>query len=149
MACPLCDDTGWKPDTTTGPTESRDEIRRVVRCDCWREKVGKLRLAGANIPKRYQHCTIENFTVYNESLERAAHHLLQWIDDREMRRHPFLRGLDRKVAVILASLEHHIGGEPVLMPLQGEEARHRLRRRRSDVTGDQIQHEIVPGHGRA
>jgi len=80
MACPLCDDTGWKPDTTTGPTESRDEIRRVVRCDCWREKVGKLRLAGANIPKRYQHCTIENFTVYNESLERAASRARQVVD---------------------------------------------------------------------
>ena len=30
------------------------------------------RLAEANIPKRYQHCSIENFTAYNESLERAA-----------------------------------------------------------------------------
>jgi len=65
MPCPHCDDTGWKP------VES-DGIRRVVRCDCWRERVGQTRLAAANIPKRYQHCTLGNFTAYNESLERAV-----------------------------------------------------------------------------
>ena len=47
-------------------------MRRVARCDCWRENLGHQRLADANIPKRYQHCTIANFTAYNESLERAA-----------------------------------------------------------------------------
>jgi DNA replication protein DnaC len=65
MPCPLCDDTGWKETAGNG-------VRRVVRCDCWRERVGRQRLADANIPKRYQHCTIANFTAYNESLERAA-----------------------------------------------------------------------------
>jgi DNA replication protein DnaC len=65
MPCPLCDDTGWKPVDDNG-------VRRVVRCDCWRENVGQQRLADANIPKRYQHCTIANFAAYNESLERAA-----------------------------------------------------------------------------
>ena len=65
MACPHCDDTGWKPVEANG-------IRRVVRCDCWRERVGQTRLADANIPKRYQHCTLANFSVYNESLERAV-----------------------------------------------------------------------------
>ena len=65
--CPLCDDTGWKPidDPGTG-------ARRVARCDCWREQIGRQRLADANIPKRYQHCTLDNFLVYNESLERAV-----------------------------------------------------------------------------
>ena len=65
MPCPLCDDTGWKP-------LERDGVRRVVRCDCRREQVGQQRMAGANIPKRYQHCTIANFAVYNESLEKAV-----------------------------------------------------------------------------
>src|SRR5580765_7911010 len=64
MSCALCDDTGWKPVDEKG-------IRRVVRCDCWREQVGGHRLAAANIPKRYQHCTLENFSAYNPSLERA------------------------------------------------------------------------------
>jgi DNA replication protein DnaC len=65
MSCPLCDDTGWKPDSD-GP------LRRVVRCDCWRENIGRERLGTANIPKRYQHCTLGNFTSYNESLQRAV-----------------------------------------------------------------------------
>jgi DNA replication protein DnaC len=70
MPCPLCDDTGWKP--VASPSQSPRSDRRVERCDCWRESVGRQRLADANIPKRYQHCTVANFTAYNESLERAA-----------------------------------------------------------------------------
>ena len=65
MPCPLCDDTGWKP-------AGDDRPGRVVRCDCWRENIGRLRLADANIPKRYLHCTLGNFTAYNPSLERAV-----------------------------------------------------------------------------
>jgi DNA replication protein DnaC len=65
MSCPLCDGTGWKP-------VDDNAVRRVVRCDCWRDSVGHHRLLEAAIPTRYQHCTIANFTVYNESLERAV-----------------------------------------------------------------------------
>ena len=65
MPCPFCDDTGWKPIEENG-------VRRVVRCDCWRADVGRHRLADANIPKRYLHCTLENFTAYNESLGQAV-----------------------------------------------------------------------------
>jgi DNA replication protein DnaC len=65
MPCDLCDDTGWKP-------VERGGVRRVVRCECRLQKIGQERLADANIPKRYQHCTIANFTAYNESLEKAA-----------------------------------------------------------------------------
>jgi len=64
MPCPLCDDTGWKP--------ACDRPGRVVRCDCWRENLSRRRLTDANIPKRYLHCTLGNFTVYNESLDRAV-----------------------------------------------------------------------------
>src|SRR5215470_663882 len=67
MSCPLCEDTGWKPDG-----DGVERPRRVVRCDCWRENIGRERLASANIPKRYQHCTLGNFTAYNESLHRAV-----------------------------------------------------------------------------
>jgi DNA replication protein DnaC len=65
MRCALCDDTGWRSVEEQG-------VRRVVRCECWRERAALDRLAQANIPKRYEHCTIANFTTYNESLERAA-----------------------------------------------------------------------------
>lgn len=71
MPCALCDDTGWRTIDVDSPAGSPG-LRRVVRCDCWRQNLGQQRLAGANIPKRYQHCTIANFTAYNESLERAA-----------------------------------------------------------------------------
>ena len=67
MPCPLCNDTGWKMVETTGQS-----VPRVARCDCWKENVGLQRLADANVPKRYQHCTVANFTAYNESLEHAA-----------------------------------------------------------------------------
>jgi DNA replication protein DnaC len=66
-SCPLCDGTGWKP-------VERGGVRRVVRCDCWRENIGRTRLAEAGIPKRYQHCTFDNFSAYNESLERGVAH---------------------------------------------------------------------------
>ena len=71
MPCELCDDTGWK---TVEPVETdrADGPRRVARCDCHREKLSRDRIAGANIPKRYQHCTIANFAAYNESLEKAV-----------------------------------------------------------------------------
>ena len=65
--CSICHDTGWKP-----VESSASGVRGVVRCDCWRENVGKRHLADANIPKRYQHCTLDNFAAYNESLEKAV-----------------------------------------------------------------------------
>jgi DNA replication protein DnaC len=65
MPCPRCDDTGWAPVEQNG-------VRRVVRCDCWRARLGENRLADANIPRRYQHCSLDNFIVYNESLEKAV-----------------------------------------------------------------------------
>jgi DNA replication protein DnaC len=66
VPCPLCDDTGWKP------VDDPQGIRRVVRCDCWRDTVSRQGLSDAIVPKRYQHCTVANFSAYNESLERAA-----------------------------------------------------------------------------
>jgi DNA replication protein DnaC len=65
MPCEFCDDTGWRPVDNNG-------VRQVQRCDCRRARLGQQRMAGANIPKRYQHCTIANFTAYNESLEKAV-----------------------------------------------------------------------------
>jgi DNA replication protein DnaC len=73
MNCPLCDDTGWKP-------VEADGLRRVERCSCWREESGRKRLATANIPRRYQHCTLANFEAYNESLKRAVARAARVID---------------------------------------------------------------------
>jgi DNA replication protein DnaC len=67
--CLLCDDTGWKP---VGDETSASDPLRFTRCDCWRENLGRQRLGESHIPKRYQHCTIGNFSAYNESLEKAV-----------------------------------------------------------------------------
>ena len=65
MACPICDDTGWKPIEDDG-------VRRVVRCDCWRERTAGGRVSQALIPTRYKGCTLDSFRAYNDSLEKAA-----------------------------------------------------------------------------
>src|SRR5688572_14460718 len=57
MACERCDDTGWKAEITGG-------VRRVVRCDCWREGATARALADARIPPRYRACELETFVIY-------------------------------------------------------------------------------------
>ena len=73
MPCPVCDDTRWKVIEENG-------VRRVTRCDCWREAAAGRALADARIPRRYQHCDLANFLVYNEQLAKAlaeAHKLAE------------------------------------------------------------------------
>jgi DNA replication protein DnaC len=66
VACPICDDTGWK-------TIEVDGVERVTRCDCTREKITAQRLRETRIPPRYQKCSLENFITYqNEELLRAV-----------------------------------------------------------------------------
>lgn len=72
MPCPLCDDTGWKPVQDPLQDKVGNGVRRVIRCDCWREQVGLRRLSNANIPKRYQHCSLDNVRPYNDSLREAV-----------------------------------------------------------------------------
>src|SRR5258708_5961003 len=73
MRCPLCDDTGWRPIESDG-------VRRVVRCECWRQQVGQHHLADANIPKRYLHCALDGVRVYNDSLVEAVAAARRFID---------------------------------------------------------------------
>src|SRR2546421_961381 len=66
MSCELCDDTGWKAVTTDG-------VRRVVRCDCWRDGLAARLLDEARIPPRYRRCELETFITYqNEKLLTAV-----------------------------------------------------------------------------
>jgi DNA replication protein DnaC len=68
MPCQLCDDTRWK-------IVERDGVRRAVRCECWRGTSAEHLLADARIPKRYQHCSLDNFVKYeNEKLLGALAH---------------------------------------------------------------------------
>jgi DNA replication protein DnaC len=64
--CPLCDDTGWK-------AVERDGVRRVERCDCWREGQTSRLIEDARIPPRYRRCDLETFLTYpNERLLNAV-----------------------------------------------------------------------------
>jgi DNA replication protein DnaC len=65
VPCPLCDDTGWKSVELNG-------VARVARCDCIRESASARALADARIPSRYQHCDLDNFRDYNDSLVAAV-----------------------------------------------------------------------------
>ena len=68
MACELCGDTGWKALVTDG-------VRRVERCDCWRDGLTARALAEARIPPRYSKCSLETFITYpNEKLLAAVAH---------------------------------------------------------------------------
>jgi DNA replication protein DnaC len=74
MGCAVCEDTGWK-------AIDQDGVRRMIRCDCWREEIVRRRLAEARIPRRYQHCDLSNFVTYpNEMLLRAVAGVQKFID---------------------------------------------------------------------
>jgi DNA replication protein DnaC len=63
--CSLCNGTGWKAVDDAG-------VERVTRCDCWRDNISKRLMAEARIPRRYYHCTLNDFTTYdNDTLEDA------------------------------------------------------------------------------
>jgi DNA replication protein DnaC len=65
--CPTCNGTGWKP------IETSNGDGRVARCECWREAVTRRLLVDARIPRRYHHCTLNDFITYdNETLVDAV-----------------------------------------------------------------------------
>src|SRR3954464_12128518 len=75
MACSLCDDTGWKPVHPAG-------LRRVERCDCWREGLTARLLEQARVPPRYRRCELDTFVIYpNEKLLGAVKQARRFADD--------------------------------------------------------------------
>ncbi len=73
MTCPLCDGTGWKPVEVDG-------VRRVARCDCWRQALAAELLADARIPPRYKKCDLESFRTENDSLVEAVRRARRFVD---------------------------------------------------------------------
>ncbi len=59
--CPSCEGTGWKPIETGG-------IRRVARCDCVKSREAEDLVARSRIPRRYQHCELDNFAVRKDPI---------------------------------------------------------------------------------
>ena len=58
--CPLCEGTGWR---TLPASSSAPKDRRVTRCDCQLRARNQTLLAGARIPKRYEHCELASYTA--------------------------------------------------------------------------------------
>ena len=66
MSCPHCNGTGWR-------SQEVDGVRRVERCDCWRQQVAATLVSEAQIPSRYRKCDFTTFITYpNEQLARAV-----------------------------------------------------------------------------
>ncbi len=68
--CPLCEGTGWKPVETDG-------VRRVAPCDCKEAEQSARLLASARIPRRYEHCALENFDIRKDR-DGRPNQTLQW-----------------------------------------------------------------------
>lgn len=62
--CSECQDTGWVLKEIDGNSVA-------VRCQCFYQKQKDSLIDRANIPKRYQNCTFENFEVHDPSQKKA------------------------------------------------------------------------------
>ncbi len=73
MPCELCQDTQWV-------SEVIDGVSRVRRCRCWRDALTQHQLSHARIPKRYQHCALDNFEQSVDSLREAHRRARTFVD---------------------------------------------------------------------
>jgi DNA replication protein DnaC len=67
--CPICNDLGLRP-------VERDGVRYMQPCDCRVQRRAAKMLATAHIPRRYEHCTLEEYSTDFASATRslkAAH----------------------------------------------------------------------------
>jgi len=64
IICSACQDTGWVLDDAQGHSLAR-------RCSCFIAKQGRILIAKANIPKRYERCTFANFEIHDETQRDA------------------------------------------------------------------------------
>lgn len=74
VACSTCRGTGFEL------RANEDGLLVSSRCRCVREDRDERRLAGARIPRRYDHCTFEQFEFHDPSQERAHRLARQWVE---------------------------------------------------------------------
>ena len=63
--CPVCAGTGWK--TVSLPGKSS----RVTRCECRIDLRAERLLRSANLPARYEHCTLSDFEIHFQGAHRS------------------------------------------------------------------------------
>ena len=74
-ACELCQGTKWVE-------VPGDGITLMKRCACLQREIARARLAAAMIPRRYEHCSLDNLLTYgNPGLKRAVERSRRFIDE--------------------------------------------------------------------
>ena len=74
MMCTHCHGTGFR-------ARDVDGVRRVERCECWRQQVALELLKDAKIPPRYHKCDFSSFVTYpNEQLLRTVKKARVFVD---------------------------------------------------------------------
>lgn len=64
LPCEFCQGTGWIVDNVEGRSLAK-------RCRCFMERQANILLEQANIPRRYTHCTFDNFEIHDDSHRHA------------------------------------------------------------------------------
>jgi DNA replication protein DnaC len=74
IVCPECGGTGWKSIVVPG------KANRAVRCQCHiTARIERLAKA-SQIPARYQHCTLENVEIVNQSIATAVSDIKHFVE---------------------------------------------------------------------
>ena len=77
-ACELCQGTKW----VEVPGDGITGITLMKRCACLQREIARARLAAAMIPRRYEHCSLDNLLTYgNLELKRAVERSRRFIDE--------------------------------------------------------------------
>jgi DNA replication protein DnaC len=71
--CPRCNGSGWVPVALA-------DDNRVEPCGCQGDLRRQLRVAGASIPKRYAHCTLDTFREKSAVLRSAKRRVQEFVD---------------------------------------------------------------------
>jgi len=72
--CPFCQDTSWV-------LEESEKGAVAKRCICYFERQNQALLEEANIPKRYENCTLKNFEIHNDSHRDALKISKKFVND--------------------------------------------------------------------
>jgi len=72
--CPICHGTGFELSTGAGGIES------ARPCSCGEECNEERLLRAARIPRRYDHCALEDFEIHHASHESARSAAREWVD---------------------------------------------------------------------
>lgn len=87
-ACTLCNGTGWKSIAIAG------QANRVTRCDCRIAARAQRLLAQAEIPRQFEHCTLDDFDIgfrsATDSLKRALMTARRFVEQYPLEREGML-----------------------------------------------------------